>query len=148
MTWTVGTDTTNGNGAHLTTGGVWTNGSSRAFKEGFVPVDARAVLAKVVALPIATWRYRGPDAARHMGPVAEDFHAAFGLGHDERYIGTVDADGVALAAIQGLNAKVEAQLAAKDAEIGTLQKQLTELRRAVAVLMARTSTEQRVAYTH
>jgi len=64
---TVGADTSNGNGAHLTTGGVWTNGSSRGFKEGFVPVDARDVLAKVVALPIATWRYRGPDAARHMG---------------------------------------------------------------------------------
>jgi trimeric autotransporter adhesin len=40
--------------------------------------------------------------------MAQDFHAAFGVGPDERHITTVDADGVALAAIQGLNRKLEA----------------------------------------
>ena len=39
--------------------------------------------------------------------MAQDFAAAFGVGEDERYITASDADGVALAAIQGLNKKVE-----------------------------------------
>ncbi len=103
----VGTDGTNGNGAHVTTGGVWTNGSSRASKEAFERVDPEVVLAKVSALPIERWRYRGSDEGTHLGPMAEDFHAAFGLGASDAYIATVDADGVALAAIQGLQQRLE-----------------------------------------
>jgi hypothetical protein len=123
---TVGSGPSNGNGAHLTAGGVWTNGSSRTFKENFAAVDAGDVLARVLALPIAFWNYSG-NAERHVGPVAEDFKAAFGVGGDERYIGTVDADGVALAAIQGLNAKLESKVAEQAREIA-------ELRRAVEAL--------------
>ncbi len=96
-----------GNGAHLTVGGSWVNGSSRSFKRDFAAIDTQAVLDRLIALPILRWRYKGEDADLHYGPVAEDFKAAFGLGGDARYIGTVDADGVALAAIQGLNAKLE-----------------------------------------
>lgn len=102
------------NGAHVTAGGVWTNGSSRAFKEAFVPVDAEDVLAKVKALPIQRWRYKGDRDIQHMGPMAEEFHASFGLGSDARYIGTVDADGVALAAIQALTSLAEQQRAELD----------------------------------
>ena len=50
-----------------------------------------------------------PESVRHMGPMAQDFHAAFGLGHDDKTISMLDAQGVALAAIQGLNARVEEQ---------------------------------------
>jgi len=39
---------------------------------------------------------------RHIGPVAQDFHAAFGLGEDERSIHTGDAHRAVLVAIQGL----------------------------------------------
>ena len=68
------------------------------------------MLAKVAALPIATWNWKSQDAAiRHMGPMAQDFAAAFGLGETPRGINTVDSEGVALAAIKGLNAKVEEQ---------------------------------------
>jgi hypothetical protein len=41
--------------------------------------------------------------------MAQDFRAAFGLGADERHIGTIDESGVALAAIQAL-AKENAEL--------------------------------------
>ncbi len=61
-----------------------------------------------------------------MGPVAQDFSAAFGLGETDTMISTVDADGVALAAIQGLNAKLEHQLQAKDAEINSLKAEVAE----------------------
>lgn len=102
----VGTDSSDGNGAYLTAGGVWTNGSDRNSKTDFIPVDARTILDKVAALPVTEWRYKGEaDGVRHIGPMAQDFKAAFGLGHDERHIGTVDADGVALVAIKALNEK-------------------------------------------
>lgn len=111
----VGTDTSTGNGAHVTAGGTWTNGSSRAWKEGFEALDPEAVLAKVSELPIQRWRYRGSDEGAHVGPMAEDFHAAFGLGASDAYIATVDADGVALAAIQGLRQQLTRQQSTIDA---------------------------------
>ncbi len=95
------------NGAYLTTGGAWTNGSRRASKENFGAVDAAAVLERVAALPVLRWNYIAEDdAVQHIGPVAEDFRAAFGVGAGDG-IATVDADGVALAAIQALHAQVQ-----------------------------------------
>ena len=70
-------------------------------------------------------------SVRHVGPMAQDFHAAFGLGGDDKHINTVDADGVALAAIQGLHQIVQEQqteLDKKQRTIGLLQKQVEALR--------------------
>lgn len=83
--------------------------SDRNAKEQFKPVNAREVLDKVAALPITEWQYKTQGDARHIGPMAQDFRAAFGVGHDEKHITSVDADGVALAAIQGLNEVVREQ---------------------------------------
>ena len=102
--------------------------SDRALKEGFAPVDPRQVLARVAALPIETWSYKG-DAARHLGPMAQDFAAAFGLGADDRHIFPLDAGGVALAAIQGLHALVQAQ----EARIAALERELRRLRGEIRV---------------
>jgi Chaperone of endosialidase len=115
-------------GARLTAGGVWTNASSRSLKTAFEAIDPVAVLDKVAALPVQGWRYNVEDAStRHIGPVAEDFQRLFGLGDGES-IGTVDADGVALAAIQGLVQKMDQALAAKDAEIAELRQELRSLK--------------------
>lgn len=115
-------------GAVLTTGGVWTNASDRALKDNFDDVDTRAVLEQVLALPITTWNYKNEDSeVRHMGPVAQDFFASFGLGNGDTTIGTVDADGVALAAIQGLNTSLREELAVKDAQITTLEARMNML---------------------
>lgn len=86
--------------------------SDRNAKEQFKPVNAREVLDKVAALPITEWQYKTQSDARHIGPMAQDFRAAFGVGRDEKHITSVDADGVALAAIQGLNQIVREQRAA------------------------------------
>jgi len=95
------------NGAHLTTGGAWVNGSRRASKENFAAVDPAEVLEQVAALPVQRWNYIAEDdAVQHIGPVAEDFRAAFGVGAGDG-IATVDADGVALAAIQALNSRIQ-----------------------------------------
>jgi len=94
-------------GGFLSTGGMWTNNSDEDLKRGFAPVEPRAVLAEVANLPVRSWSYEAEPSVRHVGPTAQDFHRAFGLGGDDRHIGSADADGIALAAIKGLNEKVE-----------------------------------------
>ncbi len=107
--------------ARLTNGGTWTNASSRSYKENFTAVNGVDVLRRLVALPIMTWDYIGSAEGLHMGPVAEDFKASFGLAGDGKSISTVDADGIALAAIQGLNAKLESENAALRARLDALE---------------------------
>ena len=113
--------------------------SDRALKAAVVPVDVEDVLARVVAMPIAEWSYTATPGVRHMGPMGQDFHAAFGLGATDKGIATVDADGVALAAIQGLNAKLEARLAERDAKLAEQAREIDSLRRAFAQLLAERS---------
>ena len=81
--------------------------SDRNAKENFEPVSTADVLEKVAGLPITRWTFKEMPGQKHLGPMAQDFEAAFGLGAGDTGIATVDADGVALAAIQGLNQKVE-----------------------------------------
>lgn len=97
--------------------------SSRAMKTGFEALNPTEVLAKVTELPVTSWRYRTEaEEVRHFGPVAEDFQRLFGLG-DGKTISTVDADGVALAAIQGLKRELER----KDQQIADLNARLVAL---------------------
>jgi trimeric autotransporter adhesin len=118
-------------GARLTTAGVWTNASDRHSKTAFAPVDGVAVLNALADLPITSWTYNvESEGIRHIGPTAQDFYAAFGLGDSDTSIGTVDADGVALAAIQGLHALVQqknAEAAAQQSEIAALSERLAAL---------------------
>jgi len=94
-------------------GGSWSSISDRAKKENFESVDPVSVLEKVAALPVSTWNYKTQDPSiRHIGPTAQDFRAAFGLGENDITINTVDADGAALAAIQGLHILLQQQQAA------------------------------------
>jgi hypothetical protein len=124
-------------GATLTLAGVWQNASDQHRKTDFAEVDCGAVLQKVLALPVRHWRFTNEMAGvRHLGPTAQDFHAAFGLGEDERSIGTVDADGVALAAIQGLNQKLEERSRKLEEENAALRSELAELKQLVCSLAA------------
>jgi hypothetical protein len=112
------------------TGTGFSQSSDRNLKEKFAPVNPVEVLDKVAALPISRWNFKGDAATPHVGPMAQDFHAAFGLGTDDKHIATVDADGVALAAIQGLNLKLEEQRV----ENAALEKQVAELTALVKTL--------------
>jgi len=112
------------NGAYLSEGGAWTDTSDRNAKENFEPVNTKEVLERVKNLPLTSWNYRSEsNAVRHLGPVAQDFHAAFGLGADDKHIAGLDSSGVALAAIQGLSQ----ELRAKEAEIDQLKQRLETL---------------------
>jgi hypothetical protein len=113
-------------------GGSWSSLSDRESKENVVAVDARQVLDHLAQLPIATWNYKSQETSvRHIGPMAQDFFSAFGVGEDQRHITGVDADGVALASIQGLNRKLEANLAEKEAQILELRQALAQLKQQV-----------------
>ncbi len=111
----------------------WTTVSDRALKENIRHVDSQEILSKLIQVPISRWSYKGQTPGiEHIGPMAQDFYAAFGLGDDERYISTIDPDGVALAAIQGLHEIVKE----KDGEISTLKKQNAKLEARLASLEA------------
>lgn len=110
--------------------------SDRNKKENLEPVESREILAKVVALPVTTWNYIGnPDTMRQMGPMAQDFHAAFGLnGDNDTQINQGDATGVAFAAIQGLAAEVRE----RDVTIAGLRSQVSGLELRMQVMEAQT----------
>jgi len=105
--------------------------SDRHAKTNLQPVDVREVLAKVTQLPIARWTFKDSPDGEHMGPMAQDFHAAFGLGTCDTTITSVDPDGVALAAIQGLNQKLTEELQRRDSENADLKRELGELRQLI-----------------
>jgi hypothetical protein len=105
--------------------------SDRNLKENFAPVNPRDVLDKVTGLQISRWNFIADNTTPHVGPMAQDFHAAFGLGTDERHIATVDADGVALAAIQGLNQKVDFRNQKSEDRIQKLEAENVELKQSV-----------------
>ena len=109
---------------NLTIAGTLTENSDRNAKRDIVAVDGARVLEQVAALPVATWTYReDEDGARHLGPMAQDFHAAFGLGADDTHVSPRDVAGVALAAVKELQAVVQQ----KDEEIAALEARLAAL---------------------
>jgi type VI secretion system secreted protein VgrG len=110
-------------------GTTWQNGSDRDSKEQFTEVNPLEVLDRLSSLPISKWNYKAQGGEIHLGPMAQDFHAAFGLnGNDDKHISTVDEGGVALAAIQGLNQKVEGGTQKTELEIQRLKIENAELK--------------------
>jgi hypothetical protein len=101
--------------------------SDRNAKTGFTPVDSRDVLKKVVEMPVTRWHYKNDLSTWYMGPVAQDFHEQFKLGDKDTVIHGVNADGVALAAIQGL----AAELKDRDAKIAGLEGRLASIEQEV-----------------
>lgn len=127
----VGTNTSNGNGAYLSGGGTWTNGSSREFKENFQRLDGQDVLNRIDKLPMESWEYKG-TGERHIWPCAEDFHEQFDVGvikedgtRDNEYLAAGDVAGVALAGVK--------QLAKENRE---LRERIVQLEALVEALLA------------
>ena len=84
----------------------WSSVSDANAKENFRDLADDDVLARIASMPVRQWNYKAQGAAiRHMGPTAQDFHGAFGLGEDPLRISTIDADGVALAGVRALEAR-------------------------------------------
>ena len=96
------------------------------------------MLEKVAKIPITSWGYKAEKpSVRHIGPMAQDFYKAFGLGLDDKHITTIDEGGVALAAIQGLyreNQKVHRENVELRRTNAGLSKRLDRLEQAMATL--------------
>ncbi|MDM5359683.1 tail fiber domain-containing protein [Peribacillus sp. ACCC06369] len=103
--------------------------SDKNSKENFSSVNPLQVLDKLATISIQSWKFKeDPSSMRHIGPTAQDFHAAFGLnGDDNKHISSVDIQGVALAAIQGLNEKLMAENAQLHANLANLEARLSAL---------------------
>lgn len=109
--------------------GTLSQGSDRNAKRDIEAVDARDILQRIAALPISTWSYRADGTnARHMGPMAQDFKGAFGLGANERQIAPLDVASVALAAVQALQHELED----RDARLRALEQALQAIQASVA----------------
>jgi hypothetical protein len=122
-------------GAQLAAGsGTWASLSDRNAKTNIVPLDDATVLDKVASLPISRWSYKSEHGVRHVGPMAQDFYAAFGVGEDDKHITSIDEDGVALAAIKALHAEnttLRRRLAADEVHVRRVDAELAHI---VAVL--------------
>ena len=93
-------------------------------KENFAPIDRHEILTRLANVSVESWNYKFQSPAiRHIGPMAQDFAAAFGVGEDDKHIGMVDAFGVAIASIQALYEMVQE----KEAKIIVLEQRLKEL---------------------
>lgn len=134
------------NGVYLApNSGAWASLSDSNAKTKVVPINPREILSKVAAMPVTQWEYKVDPNRRYIGPMAQDFHAAFGLGLDDKSITTLDSDGVMYAAIQGLVEEIKlrdekiAQLEAwsreqgarSRAEVDELKAELRNLREEV-----------------
>jgi hypothetical protein len=108
--------------------GTFNNNSDRNAKQDFTPVSPSQILDKVLQLPLCEWSYKVDAATRHLGPMAQDFSSVFNLGTDDKHISPIDEGGVALAAIQGLNRKLNQKLEEKDARLNAMEKELSEIK--------------------
>ena len=91
--------------------GTFDNHSDRNEKQDFEPVSSSHVLDEVLRLPVSEWSYKVDPKTRHIGPVAQDFYSVFNIGTDDKHIAPIDEGGLAFAAIQGLDQKLEKQRA-------------------------------------
>ncbi len=131
----VGTNTSNGNGAYLTNGGVWTDGSSRECKTNFQTLERKDLMSRIRGLPVEAWEYEG-TGERHIFPCAEDFQDSFDVGvlkedgtRERQYLAAMDVAGVALAGVKALDEMIKE----KDARIAELEARLAALERAVGL---------------
>jgi len=118
-------------GVQLASGATaWTTLSDRNAKKNFQPVDTIGIVNKLAGIPIQLWNYKWEKDGDvpHIGPMAQDFKGAFYPGRNDKGITTLEFDGVELAAIQGLNQKLEAETKAKDEKIEALEKEIAELK--------------------
>jgi hypothetical protein len=106
----------------------WSTASSRTAKRNIEPVEPQNALDGVNSMEISTWEYRDGDdggaGTVHIGPMAEDFHEAFDVGRSDKHINSINADGVALAAIEG----VSEELGQRDERITDLEAETEQLR--------------------
>lgn len=128
-------------------GGAWSSISDRNRKENFEVLDGEEVLRRLRDVEVSSWNYLTQESTiRHAGPMAQDFHAAFGLGESDLLINSIDIDGVNMAAVKGLDTRTRAQQdriremeslnTAQQQRIDTLEAEVADLRGRLEALEA------------
>lgn len=117
-------------------GGAWLAVSDRNKKENFKAEDGEWVLQQIRSLAIPSWNYKSQDPLiRHVGPVAQDFYAAFRIGESDTTITTSDIDGINMLAIQALE-KRTAELKEKTSELDLMKEKVAILERRLLLVEA------------
>jgi hypothetical protein len=110
--------------------------SDRRWKSEITSIDPLDVLDRVATLEVTTWRYKDAPTVRHIGPMAKDFYDLFGFGSSEQMISEQDLIGVTLAAVQGLNIKVDSEVEALKRQVEEQNREIEQLRAEIAQLKA------------
>jgi len=115
----------------------WSVLSDRNSKENFQSIDEQQILNRLEKMPVTAWNYKHDPSRRYIGPTAQDFKTAFGLGNDDKSINTLDTLGVTLAAIKGIAKelkvrdqqiiKLRSDLKERDAKMEALEKRLDQV---------------------
>jgi hypothetical protein len=131
----------------LTIAGILTQSSDRNAKTRITPLNPQAVLSKLTALPVTQWAYKTTPEVSHIGPMAQDFYVAFGLGADATHLAPGDLASVAVVGVKALHRSVQElrqevqvrdeKIAAQDAKLAEREADIAELKQRLAVLEAR-----------
>ncbi len=129
------------NSGNLTASGMVSGSSSKKLKSDIHAVDNDALLQKLSQLDILEWQYsHDQSGARHMGAMAEDFHALFGLGSSAEFLAPSDMAGVALAAIRAQQDRIEAleaALAERDARLHAVEQAMAQQQASIQTRLER-----------
>lgn len=129
--------------------GLLTQNSDVNAKRDIEAVDYQSVLTRVMELPISEWSYKDAPSSRHIGPMAQDFYHAFGLGDTDKGISSIDTGGVALAAIQGIKREKDAEILALKAELKTQnheqQERILQLEMALQEVLLKLDADLKVS---
>lgn len=120
-------------------GGSWNMISDQNKKDNILLLNPNAFKPRFHDLNVYAWNYKS-NPTTHVGPMAQDFFAAFGVGELNTYINMLDADGVALLGIKLLKQEIddkstseekisetENQIENEKSELDELEKRIKEL---------------------
>ena len=133
------------NNGNMTIAGTLTESSDRNLKQDIEVLEGQYVLAKLEEVPVSQWAYKASPEQKHIGPMAQDFHKAFGLGEDDKHISPRDMAGVNMAAIKAQQKQIKAlekSNADKDAEIAALRSELRQTVEALKVRLQAVEAQQ------
>jgi hypothetical protein len=106
-----------GSGAHVTMGGVWTNASSRAYKQDIAELSLDDAATTLSALEPVTFAYKADPEEKHVGFIAEDVPALVATG-DRTGLSPMDVVAVLTKVLQEQQ-KTIAELQARVAQLET-----------------------------
>jgi hypothetical protein len=110
-----------GNGAHVTTGGVWTNGSSREFKKNIADLSSEEAKAAVNALKPVRYEYKAEPGEEYVGFIAEDVPSLVAVG-DRHYLSPMDIVATLTKVVQDQQKTID-ELSKKVEELSKTQQQ-------------------------